>query len=110
MQERRQNARGIRKLRARKERGGGVTPRRITEKQNPPQRKAGSESKSEEGDTRIKRKSIRRKEDKNEKKGTRNGTRRTTKRRGKKKRRKKKGREKRGKEKENGKGVRAVLC
>ena len=79
--------------------GGGVAPRRnnrITESAT----KEGSESESEEGDTRIKRKTTRRKDKKRTKKeqGMRHGERQ--KGEGKKKR----------KRRENGKDVRAVLC
>ena len=70
-EERRPHARGIRIFQAGKERGGGVAPRRnnrITESATKERREAKIlRSRSEEGETRIKRKTTRR-EDKNERK------------------------------------------
>ena len=66
-QERRQHARGIRILQARKERGGGVAPRRnirITESATKESRE--DKIKREEGDTRNKRETTGRKDTTNE--------------------------------------------
>ena len=84
-QERRHHARGIRMLQARKERGGGVAPRRsnrITESASKESRETKVKAKKAIQESNGKRQDER---TKTNEKGTRNGTRRTTKMRGKKK-------------------------
>ena len=81
---RRQHARGIRILQARKERGGGVAPRRqtdrISESATKESREAKVKAKKAVQESNGKRQDER---SKTNDKGTRNGTRRTTIRRGK---------------------------
>ena len=106
--ERRQHARGIRILQARKERGGcvQVAPRRnnrIAESATRERREAKVKATKAIQESNGKRQDER---TKTNERGTRNGTRRTTKRRG----GRKKSKEKWEKETENGNGVRAVLC
>ena len=110
---RRQHARGIRLLQARKERGGGVAPRRNNRTtESATKGKQGSESKSEEGDTIIKRKTTRRKDKRTKKEqGMGHGERQKGERKNEERKEKKRKEKKRkGKEEENGKGVRALLC
>ena len=81
-------------MQARKQRGGGVAPRQKNRIHH--QGEQGSERKSEEGDTRNKRKTTKRKNE--------------TKKKGKIEDGKRKGQNEENKKKEKGKGVRAALC
>ena len=105
--ERRQHARGIRILQARKERGGGVAPRRhnrITESVTKESRQAKVKAKKAVQESNGK--TTRRKDKKERKRNKEWDTENDKKEREKKEEKKKR---KKGKIKENGKGVREVL-